>query len=534
VPYTTDSPPASLKNQPKGLIRIWVDTFNAVLKETNDETQARQGAWRNVKLKYQKVGEKWVRKGDIDIGFAITKASIDNQGIMRFSCTATDTAPDKNGDRTSVSLYEDFIEYAEKYGMPYVSISHYSREAADAGQIESLYIDGRCFKGKGIFADNPIGKAAFHTIKQDRRDGVPADKQVRISIGFFDFAHAHGDEVFVRESLDESCPICEKDASGREFLHGKLEHLALTRVPMNPRTPIELEEKSMAVTRKSDAASIVTADLAEEIDHREREKSVHKSDTDGLELVERAEGDVPASVVAEPAPAETTTSVVLQSVVPQDTTGVVNPAVALPFNGATSLKEIEDYLEAEDEAWRLQDTWRMLQSVISNIFDSKCDKPKDKIKAAVDEFKSKIEVKALVAMSQLERPEVPMDKFFKALSDAVALAKSKPTEAERLTAVQPALNELAEAIRLELAPKPEGQPSAPSSELADLKAFLVQELGTVRSEIAAVKASQIQAPRQPAPPVPQRAAINPMAYPQLSRATPKANSLEEQVWRSVQ
>ena len=62
APYTMKDFPPSLKNLPKGAIKIWVNTFNAVYRDTKDETQARMAAWSNVKNKYKKVGDKWVRR----------------------------------------------------------------------------------------------------------------------------------------------------------------------------------------------------------------------------------------------------------------------------------------------------------------------------------------------------------------------------------------------------------------------------------------------------------------------------------------
>ena len=64
MPYTVSQPPNWLKNLPAGAIRIGVSTFNRVLKETGNEDQARQAAWRNIKLKYKKVGDKWVMKSN--------------------------------------------------------------------------------------------------------------------------------------------------------------------------------------------------------------------------------------------------------------------------------------------------------------------------------------------------------------------------------------------------------------------------------------------------------------------------------------
>jgi cation transport regulator ChaB len=55
-------PPATVKNLPSGAKKIFIDTFNSVFKEGKDEEKARMAAWSNVKLKYKKQGDKWVKK----------------------------------------------------------------------------------------------------------------------------------------------------------------------------------------------------------------------------------------------------------------------------------------------------------------------------------------------------------------------------------------------------------------------------------------------------------------------------------------
>jgi len=62
APYTKENYPDSIKNLPQGARSIWIDTFNSVYKETKDDDKARKAAWRNVKLKYKKVKNKWVKK----------------------------------------------------------------------------------------------------------------------------------------------------------------------------------------------------------------------------------------------------------------------------------------------------------------------------------------------------------------------------------------------------------------------------------------------------------------------------------------
>lgn len=62
MPYTVKSPPTFAKNLPKGAISLCVAAFNAVVRDGGDEDTARKACWNNVKNKYHKVGDKWVRK----------------------------------------------------------------------------------------------------------------------------------------------------------------------------------------------------------------------------------------------------------------------------------------------------------------------------------------------------------------------------------------------------------------------------------------------------------------------------------------
>ena len=524
MPYSVSAPPAALKGAPKHAIEIFVAAFNAAFKEYNgDEGKSYAVAYAAMKRKFRQTSDgKWVVKSDGLLEFSITKASIDEQGVMRFSCTGTDTSEDLKGDTTSHELYQDFVKYANQYGMPWVSISHYGKDAGIPGEFTNVFEDGRCFKGKGFFYDTPLGKAAFNAVRKDRRDNLPLDKRIRISIGFYDFMHSHGDQLFVRESLSDLCPLCEQGLKERKFLRGKLEHMALTRVPQNPRTPIELEEMSMGIiTRKDDASSIVGEELAAELDAREKAK-VSKSETEEPELVIKAEAEVP-KVEVEPAVEKTTTVVPLPSGSPTD-----QDAYPLPYNGAISLKEVQDYLTAKEEAWKLQDSWFMLSDVIGNIFQSAaCTDKKKAVKTAIDEFKSGIEAKALVAMAQLAREDTAVDKQWETLKAAVEKAKTEHDgDAERLGAVQPALNELAQAIRSELLPVATG-PVTVGPET--MKAMFEEMLRPLYAQIAGLKAAPVQPSAQPI-----RKSLDFAAYPQLIQKSEPKSKLEADVWRSVQ
>ncbi|KKL84372.1 hypothetical protein LCGC14_1965400 [marine sediment metagenome] len=63
MPYTIENPPEAIEMLPKHAIEIWVSAFNAAFKQYNgDEGKSAGTAWAAVKMKYKKVGDKWVAK----------------------------------------------------------------------------------------------------------------------------------------------------------------------------------------------------------------------------------------------------------------------------------------------------------------------------------------------------------------------------------------------------------------------------------------------------------------------------------------
>jgi hypothetical protein len=155
-----------------------------------------------------------------------------------------------------------------------------------------VYVDGKELKSTGRFDDTPLGKACFQAISRDldTKSAVPKDEKIRISIAFLDWKHRHKSNGFVfdrSESEDAMCPECLKELlesllvedsqpKGKEFLLGHLVHLALTRVPVNQRTKMEVE-RSMA-TQKEDAESIIGEELAEELEEAKEEQVIGKSE----------------------------------------------------------------------------------------------------------------------------------------------------------------------------------------------------------------------------------------------------------------
>ena len=273
-------------------------------------------AWSAVKKQYKKVGDKWVKRKSAlqQFSMAIVKTSFDKKtNQMRWRAVASDTEEDLYHDEMSMELFSSFIRRIESNepapdivrskfwsgGMPYLSVSHYPDldGMAVPGTIEAVYIDGNRLKSWGTFSDTPLGNACFKAVNKDLYGDSEQKNKVRISIAFIDYKHEHKSNgyIFERKSLDDMCPECfaeildsmvnGTEPKGKRFLDGHLVHEAMTRVPVNERTMMEVERSMDIKTRKEDAASIIGEELAEEIEEKakkilETESLVIKADVD--------------------------------------------------------------------------------------------------------------------------------------------------------------------------------------------------------------------------------------------------------------
>jgi cation transport regulator len=344
MPITVAKAPKTLPDHAK---EIYVAAFNASYADTCKDDSERDAcasriAWGAVKKKYKKDGDgSWTPKS-IDqelseLSLYISKVSFDKKtGEMRWLAVASDTEEDLTQEYMSIDLFKDFIQRAEageevpeefqsdywKGGMPYVSVSHYPdcNGTASAGICQSLYVDGNRLKAKGIFTDSDLGRACFKSVCESLYATPDIEKKVRISIGFLDWSHSHGDSnTFSRKNLDDFCMSCLMKSLGievgkKKYLKGQLIHLALTREPANPRTDItdQMEVIKSMTTQKSDAASIVGDELAEKIEEEAKKvigKSlafVVKTDADGEPdaTEQEDEEEISAESVAEKAMAK--------------------------------------------------------------------------------------------------------------------------------------------------------------------------------------------------------------------------------------
>lgn len=309
MPNTTNAPD-TLSGHAK---QIWLAAFNSAYEGTckdrsNKDECAARIAWGAVKEKYHKKGESWIaNKADlIEVSMVITKASLQPDGSMRWQAVTSDTSPDNTGEATSLALFQDWIERAATGQgtdwlpaprKPFLGVSHYSDldGYGEAGITKEMWIQGDRFKAGGTFRpETPIGPALFEAVKSETeliRRGESVNQPIRISAAWWDISHSHGPFIFERKSLTDVCPMCARGEGSKVYLKGQLDHFAATRVPINPRTSLALQEKSdMGTTRKQDAATIIDEDLAEELESKS--KLVGKSETE-IPLVTKAKKQHP-------------------------------------------------------------------------------------------------------------------------------------------------------------------------------------------------------------------------------------------------
>jgi len=498
------------KNLPEGAKKIYLaaeaNARKTTCKDRDDiEECSNSIAWSAVKEKYKKVGEKWVPKAELqEFSMAITRTSYDKRtNTRRWKAVASDTGEDLYNDSMTLELYEDFLHrieikeqppesYRSDYwsgGMPYLSISHYPdlNGKGVPGPVDTVYVDGRELKSTGRFDDTPLGKKCFQAISKDldTKSTVPTNEKIRISIAFLDWMHKHKSNgyIFDRvESEDIICPECLKELisneyEGKEFLRGQLVHLALTRVPVNTRTKMEVE-RSMT-TRKEDAESIIE-ELAEELD--EEAKVIGKSEA----LVIKSDDD------AEP----------------------------LVEEGKHDKKKNDDEEEDDEEDEKKK---KMKEKKAEVVEEPKVDKM-DLAINLLEEIKSEVTTEPA--------PAHPLDIAFSELKSVYDEAVGLPDAQEALQMVQEPFEALAAVIQNGFAQEEPEEVAEVTEDpaLTELRSFMQEQFGLLQSQMATLK-SQPQAVIEK-PQVPQRRSINPNLLAKVSTEqkseTPKLRAMIEQ------
>lgn len=363
-----------------------------------------------------------------EISMLISKASLYN-GEMRWSAVNSDTDWDLYGERMTLELYKGMIAkiksnvpppepFAElvtsdywKGGMPYLSIAHYSDGNGNAvpGEVRELFIDGNQLKAKGTLHDTPLGRAVWKSLKQDEinyKNDTDTDR-IRISIAFLDLAHKHGEDgaMFRRKSFTDVCSECQRGVGEKIYVDGYLVHLALTRVPVNPRTIFEediMAKKSNIKTKQDDALSIL-------------------GDSALVQEVEKSALEMKSDVLVEMSDTPT----------PEDT------PVAEPV-------ETEEVLQVSKSQLS-----EMVGALVLEAMDKKKDKPegdedeKHENEMKKDKMAEKSDIVSTPAPVQKSALDVAVDELYNVVNGVIGKAG---TSEEKLQEVQPALQNLGSAI----------------------------------------------------------------------------------------
>lgn len=417
-----------------------------------------------------------------ELSLYISKVSVDKAqgGKMCWRAVASDTSPDLYKESMSNDLYDDFIDRINKKskvpepfrevlneewegGMPYLSIAHYKSGTGNKnvpGMPEKIYRDGDKLKAVGFLHENDMGRAVFRSLCEDLySEKAKKDGKIRISIGFLDLAHKHlgqgstPDYLFERKSLEDICPMCQEGSGDKVYLKGQLVHLALTRVPVNPRTDMEVAKAMTIETRKQDAESIIG-----ELSNTLEEKSLVSS-----ALVIKSDEEKPTDPVEE-------------------------KALGLPGQAAGTGVPVTS--ETEDDAEECNQMQKDMRQV-------------SKAKVAADKQSEELTYEEEDETKREERRNRPagerslLQKSFDNIEAKVMEMKSQNVPAETaLKEIQPMFNALGDEIKKSL--QPELTPSQIGSEVSELAnvvkslAETVQALQqTMTTEISMLKAQTL-------------------------------------------
>jgi len=434
----------------------------------------------------------------------ISKSSLSN-GVMKWSAVNSDTEWDLYGERMTLELYNKMLDYIKLEvpppdsfkslvcsdywcgGMPYLSLSHYPdlNGTAVPGEPLDLFIDGKQLKARGILFDNSLGKAVWNSLKNDeiKTKSSSDDDRIRISIAFLDLAHKHGTgDTFKRNSLDDVCQECRKGVGNKIYLDGYLVHLALTRVPVNPRTIIEPEDimtaKSNIQTRKEDAISIVGEENSELIEQIDKSALEAKSDV----LVEMSETETPLVEDGKTNKGEQSDEDLEKDVIPPE-----DEVVGEERAKKKLAKKSEIVVEDAKRSWKETTKEHMTETTEDDGSDDNSeDMPMDKKKKKMAK-KSLIEEVVETKKSVLD---IATDGLYNSVNDALNM--QGVTLEQRLESINPALQEMGNAITAfvresmgAVAPVPA---SNENGQILEAVAILTESVKSLSAEVATLKA----------------------------------------------
>lgn len=530
------------------------DLFERIYNESrangdSPEVAARK-AWSGIKSagwSKNKDGE-WVKgKADVfqEFSMAVSKVSFDKATQERhITLVASDTDADLADEKMSIHLFQDFVNRIEQDipvpeafrsvicedgwcgGQPYLSISHYKSAGGTnvPGEIRVSYVDGNRFKSKAVLSDTELGKAVFKSLNDDLTGKSKFDDKVRVSIGFLDLAHKHGDYLFERKSLTDICPKCAEGEGSKEYWEGVLVHEAFTRKPMNPRTDVEVQRMAI-LTKKDDAESIVGEEILAQLDLEAKSqvseedevvviRSEHMMDEDEMHSGTMSDGMMQESLV----------------------NGNVW-YLRVPTQDVTIVGELKGIFEKAGWAWEtLNDNTLKPSTSQGNSLEAVMSEE------ITDEVKEPKQVEPVKEPETVETPAPVQEES--AVDKAVAVLRSKLSEIKAkgamgdnaLQEIQPVFNELGAAVKSELTQK--ADPATANiaeivrSAVAEQMALVVVPLEARIAELS-MKSGVAAAQKRDEGVVARSLTLRPQ-IPSQSVASPQLSKIQQIAWKSTE
>lgn len=484
-----------------------------------------------------------------EVSMLITKASMQTDGSIRWQAVTSDTSPDSYTQSTTIQLFQDWIERANT-GVtvdwlppprkPFLGVSHYPSldGEGEAGITTEMWVQGNRFKAGGTFNPTPLGNALFSAIRSEidlTQKGQLIDKPIRISAAWWDIQHSHGSFVFTRRSLTDVCPMCEAgEIANIKYLLGQADHWASTRVPVHPGTSLSLQEKSMAITRLEDAASIIDEEIAEGLEAKSqpvtKSAALVSKAKPKPEITDNAGADEKEQL--DEAETETT-----DEVKGKDRKGKVPPQFAKKadlykfisdnkpsrLGGALTLADGYDYLQANKSSVVVSRA-DLMGLVKRNISDLPAAERLEALESLMDEFHTELnevknaveEVYLLQPAIEIEQETPTMDYLDKFTTDVETALTSKEPLEQRAASVQKALNEVSLQLKAALT-----TPTDPTNQ-AEIIAIAVQRAMTpFVDQLAQLSARQVPT-HQPVIQVPVQRSIQ---APVLNQQAPQQQQL---------
>lgn len=452
----------------------------------------------------------------VEFSMRISKAAFNKSEAvpMNWSAIDSDVDPDLYEESMSPELYQDFVDRIENDtpvpdpfrdavceadwcgGMPYLSIAHFKAGSGMInvpGSVDSVFIDGKRLKSKGKLYDNELGRRTFDSLRKDLylEKSDTEHKPVRISIGFLDLEHKHRAEAggqeftFTRTDLGQICPMCAQGIGGKVYTKGQLIHLAMTRVPVNPRTRMMVENSMDEIVTKKDDAKSIVGDLAEGLEEKSIAEGVLVVRSDGV-AEQRPNTDMSCYDPATDTYNQDCVNSAVEKVVPQITDYIGQPvkSTTLPKQvldaAMTYLYKSNGYELPVTEAGMDEKVEKevVVEPAVAEVVapakaDTKSVKEADE-KNDVDEESGKKDGKKNMKSSAL-------DESFEALKGMLAEGKS-------VDEIQAAFNALGTEVEKSFTPAP--APVVAGVDVETLKSIIESAVAPLRVEIATLKAQK--------------------------------------------